>query len=169
MAYSFIGFQTVYLATHFNPIYWDTACLVVNSGSLEEDTEQIVSIYEKEDADAEYIDLPDRSGKIKKEKATDYAKIAKALGEILQAGIKVSLVDINKSGYSFVPDAENNEILFGMKALGGVGGQVIEEIKAGRPYANFTDFLNRCPIKKSSMISLIKGGAFDKLEKDWAK
>ena len=169
LAYSFIGFQTVYLATHFNPIYWNTACLVVNSGSLEEDTEQIVSIYEKEDADAEYIDLPDRSGKIKKEKATDYAKIAKALGEILQAGIKVSLVDINKSGYSFVPDAENNEILFGMKALGGVGGQVIEEIKAGRPYANFTDFLNRCPIKKSSMISLIKGGAFDKLEKDWAK
>ena len=155
LAYSFIGFQTVYLATHFNPIYWNTACLVVNSGSLEEDTEQVVSIYEKEDADAEYVDLPDRSGKIKKEKATDYAKIAKALGEILQAGIKVSLVDINKSGYSFVPDAEYNEILFGMKALGGVGGQVIEEIKAGRPYVNFTDFLNRCPIKKSAMISLI--------------
>lgn len=169
LAYSFIGFQTVYLATHFNPIYWNTACLVVNSGSLEEDIEQVVSIYEKEDADAEYVDLPDRSGKIKKEKATDYAKIAKALGETLQAGIKVSLVDINKSGYSFVPDAENNEILFGMKALGGVGGQVIEEIKAGRPYVNFTDFLNRCPIKKSAMISLIKGGAFDRLEKEWAK
>ena len=113
--------------------------------------------------------MPDRSGKVKKEKATDYAKIAKALGDILSAGIKVSLVDINKSGYSFIPDAENNEILFGMKALGGVGGQVIEEIKAGRPYVNFTDFLKRCPIKKSSMISLIKGGAFDKLEKEWAK
>ena len=77
LAYSFIGFQTVYLATHFNPIYWNTACLVVNSGSLEEDTEQVVSIYEKEDADAEYEDLSDRSGKIKKEKATDYAKIDK--------------------------------------------------------------------------------------------
>ena len=169
LAYSFIGFQTIYLATAFNPIYWNTACLVVNSGSLEEDTEEVVSIYEKEDPDAEYVDLPDRSGKVKKEKATDYAKIAKALGEILSAGIKVSLVDINKSGYSFVPDAENNEILFGMKALGGVGGQVIEDIKAGRPYVNFTDFLNRCPVKKSAMISLIKGGAFDKLEKEWAK
>ena len=27
----------------------------------------------------------------------------------------------------------------------------------------------RCPLNKSAMISLIKGGAFDKLEKDWAK
>ena len=171
LAYSFIGFQTVYLATHFNPIYWNTACLVVNSGSLEEEeTSEVVDIYEKEDwNEAEYEDLPDRSGKVKKEKATDYAKVAKALGDIIQAGIKVSLVDINKSGYSFIPDVENNEILFGMKALGGVGSQVIEAIKAGRPYANFTDFLNRCPIKKSSMISLIKGGAFDKLEKEWAK
>ena len=171
MAYSFIGFQTIYLATHFNPIYWNTACLVVNSGSLEEDENvEMLGIYEPEDwSNATYEDLPDKSGKVKKEKATDYAKVAKALGDIIQAGIKVSLVDINKSGYSFVPDVENNEILFGMKALGGVGGQVIEEIKAGRPYINFTDFLNRCPIKKSSMISLIKGGAFDKLEKDWAK
>ena len=37
LAYSFIGFQTAYIATRWNPIYWDTACLVVNSGSLEED------------------------------------------------------------------------------------------------------------------------------------
>ena len=34
LAYSFIGFQTAYIATRWNPIYWDTACLVVNSGSL---------------------------------------------------------------------------------------------------------------------------------------
>ena len=36
-AYSFIGYQTAYLATKWNPIYWDTACLIVNSGSLEND------------------------------------------------------------------------------------------------------------------------------------
>ena len=34
-AYSFIGFQTLYIGTHWNPIYWNTACLIVNSGSLE--------------------------------------------------------------------------------------------------------------------------------------
>lgn len=35
--YSMIGFQTAYIATKWNPIYWNTACLIVNSGSLEED------------------------------------------------------------------------------------------------------------------------------------
>ena len=130
----------------------------------------MLGIYEPEDwSNATYEDLPDKSGKKKIEKATDYSKIAKALGEIMAAGIKVSLVDINKSQYSFIPDAENNQILFGMKALSNVGGPVIEEIKAGRPYVSFTDFLNRCPVKKNAMVSLIKGGAFDNLEKEWAK
>ena len=171
LAYSFIGFQTAYIATRWNPIYWNTACLVVNSGSLEEDEEvTMMGIYEPEDwSNATYEDLPDKSGKKKIEKATDYAKIAKALGDIIQAGIKVSLVDINKSAYSFKPDAENNEILFGMKALSNVGSPVINQIIAGRPYHNFTDFLARCPLNKSAMISLIKGGAFDKLEKEWSK
>ena len=94
LAYSFIGFQTAYVATRWNPIYWNTANLIVNSGSLEG--------YEDEDADDET-----------KEKQTDYAKIAKALGDIISAGIKVSLVDINKSQFSFKPDIENNEILCG--------------------------------------------------------
>ena len=55
-----------------------------------------------------------------------------------------------------------------MKALSNVGGPVIEQIIAGRPYHNFTDFMNRCPLNKSAMISLIKAGAFDKLETAWA-
>ena len=171
LAYSFIGFQTAYIATRWNPIYWNTACLVVNSGSLEEDEQtELLDIYEPEDwSDAVYEDLPDKSAKKKIEKSTDYAKIAKALGDIIQAGIKISLVDINKSSYSFKPDAENNEILFGMKALSNVGGPVIEQIECGRPYVSFIDFLNRCPLNKSAMISLIKSGAFDKLERDWAK
>lgn len=143
----------MYLATKWDPIYWSTACLIVNSGSLEEEEE-----IEDELIAAE-----------KKEKATDYAKIAKALGEIISAGINVSLVDINKSGYSFEPDVENNQILFGMKALNNVGGPVIEQIIAGRPYANIADFINRCPLNKSAMISLIKSGAFDNLEKKWAE
>lgn len=172
LAYSFIGFQTMYIATRWNPIYWNTACLVVNSGSLEEeeDNVEIVDIYEKEDwSTAIYEDLPDRSGKKKIEKATDYAKIAKALGDIISRGVNVSLIDINKSDYSFKPDASKNKILFGLKALSNVGGPVIEQIIAGRPYANFTDFMIRCPLNKSAMISLIKAGAFDNLEKEWAE
>lgn len=155
LAYSFIGFQTMFIATRWNPIYWNTACLIVNSGSLEEENE-----FEEDD-----------NGDIvkKQEKATDYAKIAKALGDILEKGIKVSLVDINKSNYSFEPDIESNEILFGMKALSNVGGPIIDQIIAGRPYYGIADFMNRCPLNKTAMISLIKSGAFDKLEVEWAK
>ncbi len=155
LAYSFIGFQTMFIATKWNPIYWNTACLIVNSGSLEEESDF------EEDEDGYIIQ--------KKEKATDYSKIAKALGDILEKGIKVSLVDINKSNYSFEPDPESNEILFGMKALSNVGGPIIEQIIKHRPYAGIADFMNKCPLNKSAMISLIKAGAFDKLETEWGK
>jgi len=154
LAYSFIGYQTAYIATNWNPIYWDTACLVVNSGSLEED-------------DIEYDE--DDKPVAKKESGTDYGKIAKALGEIIGAGIKISLVDINKSDYGFKPDVENNQILFGMKALGYVGADVVDKIKEGRPYSSLKDFMERCKLNKTAMINLIKGGAFDELERSWAK
>ena len=173
LAYSFIGFQTAYIATRWNPIYWDTACLVVNSGSLEDNSEEeLVDIYYPESQELQegttFEDLPDRSGKIKKTSSTDYGKMAKALGEIIDKGIKVSLIDINKSDYGFKPDVENNQILFGLKALSNVGEPVIEQIKAGRPYKSFKDFLNKTHINKTAMINLIKGGAFDNLELDWA-
>ena len=173
LGYSFIGFQTAYIATRWNPIYWDTACLVVNSGSLEDNSEEeLVDIYYPEAQELQegtvFEDLPDRSGKIKKTSSTDYGKMAKALGEIIDKGIKVSLIDINKSDYGFKPDVENNQILFGLKALSNVGEPVIEQIKAGRPYKSFKDFLNKTNINKTAMINLIKGGAFDNLELDWA-
>ena len=155
LAYSFIGFQTAYIATKWNPIYWDTACLVVNSGSLEEEDDN------EYDEDGQPVK--------KKEQTTDYTKIAKALGEIIDDGIKISLVDINKSDYGFKPDVDNNQILFGMKALGNINSATIEQIKNNRPYKSFKDFLNRCKINKTAMINLIKGGAFDELEKDWAE
>jgi len=133
--------------------------------------EEIVDIYQSEYQDLQegvtFEDLPDRSGKIRKTSSTDYGKMAKALGEIIGAGIKISLVDINKSDYGFKPDVENNQILFGMKALGNVGEPIIEQIKAGRPYSSFKDFLSRTNINKTAMINLIKGGAFDNLEKSW--
>ena len=174
LAYSFIGFQTAYIATHWDPIYWDTACLAVNSGSLQDNsTEEVVSIYEPEHQEllegTTFKDLPDRSGKIKKTAQTDYIKLAKALGEIINAGINVSLIDINKSDYGFKPDADSNQILFGMNALSGVNNEIIEQIKAGRPYSSLKDFMNRVTIKKPAMLSLIKSGAFDKLEEEWAK
>jgi len=147
LAYSFIGAQTLYIATHWNPIYWDTACLIVNSGSLEEDEEDF---EEEEETES-------------KNTSTDYGKVAKALGDIISAGIKVSTVDINRSGFGFKPDIENNQILFGMKALLNVNDDVVKDIIAKRPYVSPKDFYYKVNPKKQAMVSLIKSGAFDNM------
>ena len=149
LAYSFIGAQTIYIATHWNPIYWNTACLIVNSASLENE--------EDDDDDGNT-----------KDKSTDYSKLAKAIGDITSRGIKVSLIDINKSDFSFEPDEPNNEILFGLKGVNKIGGPIIDQIIGGRPYTGIIDFMNRCPLNKTQMVSLIKSGAFDKIDNKWA-
>ena len=133
LAYSFIGYQTAYIGTRFNPIYWNTACLTVNSGTT-------------------------AGG------STDYVKMAKALGDIMSEGIKVSLVDINKSALGFEPDIENNQILFGLKSMLNVGDDVIAKTIEMRPYSSPKDYLQKVKPNKQAMISLIKGGAFDNME-----
>lgn len=136
LAYSFIGAQTLYIATHWNPIYWDTACLIVNSGATD----------------------------VSSSGSTDYGKIARAIGQIRAAGIKVSLANINKSNFGFIPDIENNQILFGLKGMLNVGDDVVAAIIENRPYSSPRDFLNKVNPNKQAMISLIKGGAFDDME-----
>jgi len=86
----------------------------------------------------------------------------------MSRGIKVSLIDINKSGFSFEPDEENNEILFGLKGVNKIGDSVINQIIASRPYKGIIDFMRRCPLNKTQMVSLIKSGAFDKIDNEWA-
>ena len=136
LPYSFVGMQSIYFVINFNPIYWNTACLIVNSGATDEEA----------------------GG------STDYAKIAKAIGDITSAGIKVSLANINKSNYGFAPDVENNQILFGLKGMLNVGDDLVASIIDNRPYSSPKDFLNKVKPGKQAMISLIKGGAFDEME-----
>jgi len=149
LPYSFIGIQTIYLAINLNPIYWNTVCLIVNSASLENDEE-------------------DDYNKNNKDKSTDYSKLAKAIEDITSRGIKVSLIDINKSGFSFEPDELNNEILFGLKGDNKISGPIIDKIIMGRSYSGIIYFMSRCPLNKTQMISLIKYGAFDKIDNEWA-
>ena len=143
-SYSMIGYQTAFLATNWNSIYWNTSCLIVNSGSLED------AIVDEDDETV-----------VKKKSNTDYAKVAKSLGEIRKEGIEVSLVDINNSQYSFSPDAKNNKIQYALKALTRVGDDLIDEIIKNRPYVSMEDFYKRIKPNKSAMITLIKSGAFD--------
>ena len=136
LAYSMIGVQTLYLATNWDSIYWNTACLIVNSGATDEDN----------------------GGQ------TDYSKIAKAIGDIREHGIQISLVDINKSDFGFKPDVTNNQILFGLKGMLNVGDDLIKEIIENRPYASMMDFYEKVKPSKQAMIALIKGGAFDNFQ-----
>ena len=85
------------------------------------------------------------------------------MGDIMNRGIKISLVDINKSGFGFEPDAANNQIMYGLKSMLNVGDELIQDIIAKRPYASPKDFLKKVNPKKPAMISLIKGGAFDNM------
>ena len=154
VSYSYIGFQSAYIATHWNSLYWNTACLIVNSGALDNDDEE-------EDDEDENLEVKE------KDKSTNYGKVASAIGAMTKQGIKISLLDINKSTLKFRPLIETNEILFGFKGASNINNDTVDKIIKGRPYVNLKDFLNRCPLTKTIMISLIKGGAFDRTE-TWA-
>ena len=134
LPYSFVGIQTILLATIFNPVYWNAACLIVNCGAVD----------------------PESKGQ------TDYGKIAKAVNDIKSRGINVSPIDINISEYGFTPNAATNSIMFGMKGLLNVGEDVVAAIINHRPYESFEDFCGKVKLTRQPMISLIKSGAFDK-------
>ena len=165
LAYSFVGIQTLILATQFPSIYWNCACLITNSGGnedAEDETEEIVSIYEiEDDPDADYEDLPDRSGKKKKTRNTNYGKISTAIGQMRNRGISIAPPDINKSSFTFVPDAENNTIIYGIKGITRIGSEIIEQIMENRPFVSIEDFLSKVKVNKPQMVNLIKSGAFD--------
>ena len=165
LAYSLVGLQEMNLAFRWPVIFWNCACLITDSGGAEEEEEaEVVDIYEPEDfTEFEYIDSPDRKTKIKKRRGNNYDKIATAIGKMRTAGIEVTPPDINKSQYTFFPDAENNRILYGLRGLLNVGDEIIAAAIENRPYISPRDFINKVKPKKSSMISLIKAGAFDSM------
>ena len=137
MPYTAIALQELNLYNKYDTLYWNTACLTVNAGAVETDDD-------------------DRS--------TDYAKIATAIGDMQSREVEIALPHINKSSYSFKPDIESQKIYFGLKGLSNVGGDVVHKIIENRPYKNLADFMNRCALSRTAMISLIKSGAFDYIE-----
>lgn len=147
LAYSLVALQEMNIAYRYPLIYWNCACLITDSGAIENPKD----------------DEEDSEPKDKKEQNTNYDKIAKAIGKMRDAGVNINIVDINKSAYSFVPDAENNTIWFGLKGMLRIGDDLIDTIIKNRPYSSIKDFYNRVHPNKTAMISLIKGGAFDSL------
>lgn len=69
--------------------------------------------------------------------------------------------NINHSGMNFTVD--NNKVLFGLSAIGGIGEslskQIIEERENNGIYKSFDDLIKRLSLDKASVIALIKSGA----------
>jgi DNA polymerase III subunit alpha len=133
-----IALQEMNLAYHYPIVYWNTACLSVNSGSADVDQE--------------------------KEQTTDYGKIASSIGSMKARGVTISLPDINKSKFGFSPDANNNTILFGLKGINRIGSDLCIVIMRNRPYKSLEDFITKVKISKDKVINLIKAGCFDQIE-----
>ena len=156
LAYSFVGIQTLYLATNFPSIYWNCACLIVNAGGAD-----LLEVDEVTDDDNEEVTTTK-----KKNKSVNYGKISAAIGESISKGIKILPPDINKSDLIFKPDLERNAIIYGMKGITRIGTQLVYDIFKNRPYTSIEDFMSKVKVNKTQMINLIKSGAFDELYKN---
>ena len=188
MFYSFIGIQTVILATIYPSEYWNCACLIVNSGSgnneeeelfednapiysnemeeftEEDDEEDIENSYDEEDCDGypAEVEVLKNGKKKKKVKSTNYGRISAAIGKMKMEGIQVAPPDINDSTHTFSPDPKNHIIRYGISGISMIGGDLVKEIIDKRPYTSIKDFVSRVKISKPKIVNLIKSGAFDR-------
>lgn len=151
LAYSFVGIQTLFLATNYPQIYWNCACLIVNAGGAD--------LLDVDDVDTDAED----DNTTKKNKSVNYGKISAAIGESKVKGITVLPPDINESGLIFKPELKKNAIVYGMKGINRIGTQLVYEIFNNRPYTSIEDFLSKVKVNKLQMFSLIKAGTFDDL------
>ncbi|MDD5145035.1 MAG: DNA polymerase III subunit alpha, partial [Candidatus Pacebacteria bacterium] len=101
----------------------------------------------------------------------DVERISILIQECKKMGLEVLPPDINESFVNFGVVPKKNQIRFGLLAIKNVGTGIVEAIveerKARGPYKSVEDFINRVQTKdlnKKSLESLIKAGAFDKME-----
>lgn len=181
LAYSLIGLQELNLAFRYPTILWDCACLISDSGGVENKEEEekeekiIEEVFyddmedfttEEDDEDEEEVVITKEEKKKKKAKTTNYGKIATAIGKMKSEGVKIVATDINRSQYTFAPDVKNNTIMYGLSGITKVGTDLVYEIMKNRPYESIEDFLNKVKVNKPQMVNLIKAGAFDSICRD---
>ena len=155
--YSVIAVQEMNLAYHYPSIYWNCACLSVDSSAISaQDFYNLIDEGILEEADEDK----------KVASKMDYSKIAAALSEFRQ-NTTILLPDVNKSRLSFTPNSEDNSILYGLKGITKVTDPAIEEIMMNRPFSSLNDFLDRTTkkiVSSDKVLSLIKAGAFNQIE-----
>lgn len=67
-------------------------------------------------------------------KSDKVQKISIVINDCKRLGIKVSPPNVNKSDIEFTALPENNEILFGLLAVKGLGESIVDKIIENRPY-----------------------------------
>lgn len=161
--YSLIALQEMNLAYRYPIIYWNCACLSVDSSAI--NASDFYNLIENDIVDGD-------AGEDKKaQNKMDYAKLAAALDKF-RTTCKIELPDINESRLSFTPDVKSNSILYGLKGITRVTEPVINEIMINRPFTSLQDFLNKVQkriVTKDKVINLIKCGAFNKIENKTTK
>ncbi|HID0768052.1 TPA: PHP domain-containing protein [Clostridium botulinum] len=163
IGYTYVLIQQLNLVHYYPPIYWNTAVLLVESGALGQEG------MEKFETN-------------RKEKTTNYGTVAKAIGNMQDKGVNITLPNINKAKTGFEPYEETDEIMFGLKGVMNINAETSKIIMENRPFKNLKDFYERMVLVKkevtlstgkkqqkslvsdSQVIMLIKSGAFDKIE-----
>jgi DNA polymerase-3 subunit alpha len=90
----------------------------------------------------------------------DVSRIGILINECYKLGINILPPKINKSRRDFTAMIKEDEILFGLQAIKGLGDSVVSKILENRPYTNINDFIDRSGCSKSHIVQLIKAGAF---------
>ena len=92
-----------------------------------------------------------------------YEETSKFIAEARRMGLKIVNPSINQSEKEYMLGEKKDEIVFGFVSLKGVGEQqvdiILEERKKGK-FTSFLDFYNRCKLSSTTIISIIKSGAF---------
>ena len=97
-------------------------------------------------------------------KSDKVQKISIVINDCKRLGIKVSPPNVNKSDIEFTALPENNEILFGLLAVKGLGESIVDKIIENRPYQSMNDFIEKVA-DKTAIITLIKAGAIPTKDK----
>ena len=160
LPYSIIAVQEANLATRWNPLYWQCACLCVNSGNYVGDMEEDEEELDTEDV----LEDNEKTNDVKtKRVAPNYSKISKAISKMQETGVKIELPDINNAQEDFIPNTANNSIYYSLQAVNVVSDDLLESIIANRPYTSIEDFYNKVKPTISQIVGLAKSGCFDKL------
>lgn len=94
----------------------------------------------------------------------DYEGVSKFISECKTMGITINYPDVNKSDIKFIP--KDGEIYFGLSLIKGLSSSIVDKIIALRPFESLLDFQNKCDPDSTSIVSLIKSGAFDTFNKN---